>query len=384
MPIDLTEHRENTSHLASGDLPDKFQSIFEPWGDYVFASVMILIGFASLLGNGLAVHVFRRKGADINVPEVLLLNIAVVDLFLGIASYPATIVAAFSHRWLFGQTGCTLYAFTCYFLGLATILSLTALALFRFVKTCFPQRAQWITVPRTRLVIFLIYVYSMGWAMMPFFGFGGYDVEPFGISCTLAWTHTDQNDKNYILAASIFCVFLPSAVIIVSHLAILFKIRQASQMFSSKSAGKQSSKAEIQFIRVSFGVCFGFLIAWLPYACISLWSAYGDVSSIPLWMTPIPVLLAKSSIAYNPVIYVLLTRRYRVDFAKALRELLHFSLNKENRNMINTGPSDQLEMGTLANGDINPRDESTVTAGEILVGAENSIERNSMEEVVRV
>lgn len=63
------------------------------------------LGIASLLGNGLAVHVFRRKGSEINVPEVLLLNIAVVDLFLGIASYPATIVAAFSHRWVFGQTG---------------------------------------------------------------------------------------------------------------------------------------------------------------------------------------------------------------------------------------------------------------------------------------
>lgn len=70
----------------------------------IFESSPIL-GIASLLGNGLAVHVFRRKGTDINVPEVLLLNIAVVDLFLGIASYPATIVAAFSHRWLFGQTG---------------------------------------------------------------------------------------------------------------------------------------------------------------------------------------------------------------------------------------------------------------------------------------
>lgn len=44
MPIDLAEHRENTSHFPSGDLPDKFQSIFDPWGDYVFAIVMIVIG----------------------------------------------------------------------------------------------------------------------------------------------------------------------------------------------------------------------------------------------------------------------------------------------------------------------------------------------------
>ncbi|XP_046443719.1 opsin-5-like isoform X1 [Daphnia pulex] len=352
-------------------VPDKFQSIFDPWGDYVFATIMIIIGVVSLFGNGLAVHVFRRKGSEINVPEVLLLNIAVVDLFLGIASYPATIVAAFSHRWVFGQTGCTLYAFTCYFLGLATILSLTALAIFRFIKTCFPQKAQWMNVPRTRLVIFLIYVYSMGWAMMPFFGWGGYDVEPFGFSCTLAWTHTDQNDRNYILAASIFNVFLPSIVITASHLGILFKIRQASRMFSSKSAGKQSSKAEIQFIRVSFGVCFGFLIAWLPYACISLWSTYGDVSAIPLWITPIPVLLAKSSIAYNPIIYVLLTRRYRVDFSKALRELLQLSVIKDGRRITNTIPSEQMEMENIAG-------ETNEHSLNIAIG-----ESSATEEVVR-
>ena len=47
------------------------------------------------------------------------------------------------------------------------------------------------------------------------------------------------------------CVFLPTIIIIISHLGILFKIRRAGKMFSNKAAGKQSSKAESQFIRVS-------------------------------------------------------------------------------------------------------------------------------------
>jgi len=62
-------------------------------------------GLVSLLGNGLAVHVFRRKGHEITVPEFLLLNIAVVDILLSGATYPAPIVAAFSHRWIFGELG---------------------------------------------------------------------------------------------------------------------------------------------------------------------------------------------------------------------------------------------------------------------------------------
>ena len=61
------------------------------------------IGLVSLLGNSLAVHVFRRR--EINVPETLLLNIAVVDLFLAVASHPAVVVGSFSHRWVLGEIG---------------------------------------------------------------------------------------------------------------------------------------------------------------------------------------------------------------------------------------------------------------------------------------
>lgn len=67
--------------------------------------MLLLAGAVALIGNSLAVHVFRRKGAEITVPELLLLNIAIVDLFLAIASYPATIVSAFAHRWVFGEAG---------------------------------------------------------------------------------------------------------------------------------------------------------------------------------------------------------------------------------------------------------------------------------------
>lgn len=62
-------------------------------------------GLISLLGNGLAVHVFGKKGRDIAVSEVFLLNIAVVDQFQVCASYLAAIISAFCHRWIFDDIG---------------------------------------------------------------------------------------------------------------------------------------------------------------------------------------------------------------------------------------------------------------------------------------
>lgn len=53
------------------------------------------------------------------------------------------------------------------------------------------------------------------------------------------------------MCASIFCVIMPTIVIVISHWGILRQIRRAGQMFLDKSVGKQCDKAEIQFIRVS-------------------------------------------------------------------------------------------------------------------------------------
>ncbi len=56
--------------------------------------------------------------------------------------------------------------------------------------------------------------------------------------------------KVYIVAVTIGCFVLPAIAITGSHVGILMQIRRAGQMFSDKTAGKQSNQAESQFVRV--------------------------------------------------------------------------------------------------------------------------------------
>jgi len=319
--------KDNVTDDSYDSVSVKFRSIFDPVHDNLIGITMLVVGMISVGGNGIAARVFQQRKV-ITVPEIFLLNIAIVNLILAIASYPAFIISAFAHHWMFGETGCALYAGSCYFLGLSTILSLTALAVFRFVKTCFPQKGVYFDARNTCLLILFIYVYSAVWSLMPVFGIGGYEVEPFGLSCTLDWNAPDLSGRLYIILVSVFCVLLPTVVIFASHLAIFCEIRRATGMRQGKSVGKQGNRAEMQFYRVSLGVCLGFLVAWLPYTFFSLYSVVGDMSAVPLWLTPIPAIMAKSSIAYNPIIYVMLTRRYRMDFIIVIREILHLSGKK--------------------------------------------------------
>ncbi|ODM97996.1 Opsin-5 [Orchesella cincta] len=94
----------------------------------------------SLVGNGCILVVFHCRRRRLTPAEILLVNLGIVDVLLFFASYPLTIISSFRHRWDFGELGCSLYAFVCYFLGLASIFSITTIALIRYWKTCTPVR----------------------------------------------------------------------------------------------------------------------------------------------------------------------------------------------------------------------------------------------------
>lgn len=47
-----------------------------------------------------------------------------------------------------------------------------------------------------------------------------------------------------------------------------------------------------------------FIVAWTPYATLALVIQFGDASNITPGLAVMPALVAKSSICYNPVIYV--------------------------------------------------------------------------------
>lgn len=54
-----------------------------------------------------------------------------------------------------------------------------------------------------------------------------------------------------------------------------------------------------------------FLLCWTPYALVSMWSAFGNPGDISPLAGTIPALIAKSSVVWNPLIYVLTNKQFR-------------------------------------------------------------------------
>ena len=69
---------------------------------------------------------------------------------------------------------------------------------------------------------------------------------------------------------------------------------------------------------MTFAMCWGFLISWMPYAVVSMMAAYGASSILPIRAVLVSVLLAKSSTWVNPVIYFLLNKKFRPMFIRTV------------------------------------------------------------------
>lgn len=74
-------------------------------------------------------------------------------------------------------------------------------------------------------------------------------------------------------------------------------------------------------------ICTAFIMAWSPYAVVSMWSAWGF--HVPSTTSIITRLFAKSASFYNPLIYFGMSSKFRKDISVLLpctregRELVH-------------------------------------------------------------
>ncbi|ODM97999.1 Opsin-5 [Orchesella cincta] len=197
------------------------------------------------------------------------------------------------------------------------------------------------------------YIFALVWALPPLIGFGNYELEPFGLSCTLDWVARDQASKIYMVLVTIFCVFLPLLIILFCYCQIILLVKQSDALVRSNGVNKRNMKgSDLQLTWISGLVSLGFIIGWGPYTVVSLWASYRGEVILPIWATPIPVLLAKSSIAYNPFIYIFFTARYREDFISLCRLYGKVSTGKTNGDRFpNSGPNGG---GGNNNGDESP------------------------------
>ncbi|CAH1252611.1 OPN3 [Branchiostoma lanceolatum] len=70
-------------------------------------------------------------------------------------------------------------------------------------------------------------------------------------------------------------------------------------------------------IAVMVGV--GFILAWTPYSLVSIYATFRDLESIPVILSILPSMFAKSASIYNPIIYFFMNDSFRRDVTALIK-----------------------------------------------------------------
>nr|BAQ54764.1 opsin, pteropsin type [Macromia amphigena] len=282
-------------------------------GGYAAAAVcLLLIGLVGFVSN-LLVMVLMCKNKQLWTPlNVILFNLVCSDFSVSILGNPITLTAALFRRWIFGRTMCVIYGFFMSLLGIASITTLMVLSFERYVMISKPFQVYRLSQKGAVALIGAIWVYALLLTAPPLFGWGDYVHESANISCSVNWESKTFSATTYIIFLFAMGLVVPLIVISFSYLNIIWTMKK------NATAMGRVTKAECRVTVMVFVMIVAFLVAWTPYSVLALLVAFGDASLISPGVAVVPALMAKSSICYNPIIYVGLNTQFRSAWHKLL------------------------------------------------------------------
>nr|XP_040053759.1 opsin 4xa isoform X2 [Gasterosteus aculeatus aculeatus] len=315
---------------------------------YIVAFFVLVIGTVGVTGNALVMYAFFCNKKLRTPPNLFIMNLAVSDFLMAITQSPIFFVNSLYKGWIFGETGCKIYAFCGALFGITSMINLLAISLDRYIVITKPLQAiQWTSRRRTCLSIALVWLYSLAWSLAPLLGWSSYIPEGLMTSCTWDYVTSTPANKSYTLMLCCFVFFIPLGIISYCYLCMFLAIRQASrdveklgyQVRKSTLIQQQSIKTEWKLAKIAFVVIIVFVLSWSPYACVTLIAWAGYASILSPYSKAVPAVIAKASAIYNPFIYAIIHSKYRDTMAEHV-PCLHFLAQAPRRKCISMSHSE--------------------------------------------
>ncbi|XP_067839828.1 opsin 6, group member a [Heptranchias perlo] len=284
-------------------------------GETIIGSYLLILGWLSWIGNSVVIFVLYRQRTTLQASDYLTFNLALSDASISLFGYSRGIFEIFN---VLRDDGflitsiwtCQIDGFFTLLFGLASINTLAVISVIRYIKGCHPCRAHCIGTGSIIVSLVLIWAAALFWSGSPLFGWGSYIDQMYG-TCEIDWGRAMVSTiyKSYIVSVFVCCFFLPVSVMLFSYVSIINTVKSSRALAGVADLGERQRKLERDVTRMSMVICTAFIIAWSPYAVISMWSASGH--AVPKLASVLCSLFAKSASFYNPIIYFGMNGKFR-------------------------------------------------------------------------
>ncbi|VDP66119.1 unnamed protein product [Echinostoma caproni] len=232
-----------------------------------------------------------------SAPNVLIINLAISDLsFAAINGFPLKTISAFNQHWNWGKTGSYIpegFHTSCTFdylsSDLGNLLFNAGMYLFAFICP----------------VTVIIFSYAQIIKAV-------HDSENFGdVKCS-------RRHRSNAPSSDATCTCTPdphadtkSAYICANRNSVIHLLTMNDFIEGHSTSITATARSDIQTVKLSAVLVLLYLASWGPYAFICFVSLLGHRKHLTPFTAEIPVLCAKSSCMFNPIVYALMHRNFR-------------------------------------------------------------------------
>lgn len=254
--------------------------------------------------------------------DVLLLSLSTADLLL-LSMLPFHTAAIAMQHWPFGDIMCRLVSFMGSACSSASAFTLATLAVSRYLTVVQPTKAYSLLSPkRVSIAAALLWVPACCLAapQLVFRFVGTPKRTPDGLACFAFLSHRDQLIYGlfYFLVAFLFPL-VTNAVAYIRIYRFLWESRRAGRV-------PQVERYQSKVTQTSAMLVLAFTLCWLPSYSLTLAlvadKSSGAVGSSPRYgpFTVFARLMATSSTVMNPILYVLMSQKFRQDLIRVFKK----------------------------------------------------------------
>lgn len=253
--------------------------------------------------------------------DILLLALSASDLLL-LSMLPFHTAAIAMQHWPFGDFMCRLVGFLGSACSSASVFTLATLAVCRYLTVVKPARAySLLSARRVSVAAALVWVPACCLAVpqLVFRSVGTPHKALDGLACFVFQTHRDQ--LIYGLFHFLLAFLLPLSTIAVAYGSIyvfLWRSRHAAR-------APQVERYQSKVTQTSAMLVLAFTLCWLPSYSLTLAllvdEGSGATGSSPRYgpVTVFARLMASSSTVVNPILYVLMSEKFRQDLLRLFK-----------------------------------------------------------------
>ncbi|XP_041966369.1 growth hormone secretagogue receptor a [Alosa alosa] len=279
----------------------------------IICSFLFIVGVSGNLMTILMVAKYKDMRTTTNL---YLSSMALSDLLI-FCCMPLDLYRVWRYRpWYFGDLLCKLFQFVSEGCTYSTILNITALSVERYFAICFPLRAKVVvTKGRVRGVILILWAVSF-LSAGPVFVLVGVEHE----NGTNIWITSECTATKYAMQSGLFTImvwvssiffFLPVFCLTILYSLIGRTLWRRPNISSRDKSNKQTVKMLVV-------VVLAFVLCWLPFHVVRYLISKSFETGSPLmavitqYCNLISVVLFYLSAAINPILYNIMSKKYRV------------------------------------------------------------------------